>query len=216
MIDLYCERLDAGFWAEPFNALSNAIFLIAAWFAWRLSKRSAEPSLTIKLLVLLIASIGVGSFIFHTFATRWSMILDLLPILLFQLTFFWIYSQKVMSFEKRQSALLLTVYLLSIVLGGRFPEFFNGSLIYLPALLLLLSLGVFHYLQHKQERYILLGVSGLFMLSLAFRTLDAEICPQFPLGTHFLWHLSCGVIVYLSARALLINVDPSGKNIKTQ
>jgi len=29
-IDLYCERTDASFWAEPANALTNAAFLIAA------------------------------------------------------------------------------------------------------------------------------------------------------------------------------------------
>lgn len=35
-VDIYCERLGPSFWAEPFNAVTNASFLIAAWFAWRL------------------------------------------------------------------------------------------------------------------------------------------------------------------------------------
>jgi hypothetical protein len=37
-IDLYCERADPSFWAEPVNALSNCAFLIAAAAAfaqWR-------------------------------------------------------------------------------------------------------------------------------------------------------------------------------------
>jgi hypothetical protein len=34
-LDLYCERTDLSFWAEPVNALSNAAFLIAAAFAYR-------------------------------------------------------------------------------------------------------------------------------------------------------------------------------------
>ena len=29
-IDIYCERTAPGFWDEPFNALTNAAFLIAA------------------------------------------------------------------------------------------------------------------------------------------------------------------------------------------
>ena len=36
MIDLYCERLDSSFWAEPINALTNVAFIIAAWGVWRL------------------------------------------------------------------------------------------------------------------------------------------------------------------------------------
>ena len=29
-LDFYCERTSAAFWAEPFNAVSNASFLVAA------------------------------------------------------------------------------------------------------------------------------------------------------------------------------------------
>jgi hypothetical protein len=32
-VDLYCERTDPSFWAEPINALSNLSFLLAAWLA---------------------------------------------------------------------------------------------------------------------------------------------------------------------------------------
>ena len=31
-IDIYCERLGPGFWAEPVNALSNGAFLVAGAF----------------------------------------------------------------------------------------------------------------------------------------------------------------------------------------
>ena len=37
-VDLYCERLDPSFWAEPLNAFTNLSFLIAAAIAfvqWR-------------------------------------------------------------------------------------------------------------------------------------------------------------------------------------
>ena len=44
----------------------------------------------------------------------------------------------------------------------------------------------------------LLGVAGLFLLSLTFRTLDRAVCPVWPLGTHALWHiLNAGVLYAL-------------------
>jgi hypothetical protein len=33
-VDIYCERIDPGFWAEPVNALTNLAFLLAAAFVW--------------------------------------------------------------------------------------------------------------------------------------------------------------------------------------
>ncbi|MEM9127298.1 MAG: ceramidase domain-containing protein, partial [Pseudomonadota bacterium] len=77
-IDGYCERLDAGFWAEPINALTNIAFLLAAAvMAWR-TRRLQSPLCTA--LVVVLAAIGVGSFLFHTFATVWSAMTDVVPI----------------------------------------------------------------------------------------------------------------------------------------
>ena len=35
---IYCERLGPGLLPEPFNAMSNGSFLIAAWVAWSLAR----------------------------------------------------------------------------------------------------------------------------------------------------------------------------------
>ena len=34
-VDGYCERVDAAFWSEPINVVTNAAFLIAALWVWR-------------------------------------------------------------------------------------------------------------------------------------------------------------------------------------
>jgi hypothetical protein len=76
----YCERgLDPAFWAEPLNALSNAAFLIAAWWAWRTWRQSLQAGQAELGLVALLAVIGAGSFLFHTFATRWAALADVIP-----------------------------------------------------------------------------------------------------------------------------------------
>ena len=34
-VDVYCERVDASFWSEPLNAITNVSFVLAAWLLWR-------------------------------------------------------------------------------------------------------------------------------------------------------------------------------------
>ena len=73
-VSCYCERgYDPSFWAEPLNALSNIAFLIAAVMAYT-DLRTARPergSGMVVALILAVMAVGVGSFVFHTFATKW-------------------------------------------------------------------------------------------------------------------------------------------------
>ena len=91
-VDHYCERTGSGVDAEPLNALTNAAFLVAAWGAWRFLSRHPSRSAH-GLVVALIATmvlVGVGSFLFHTVATRWAEWGDVLPIMLFMLLYLWL------------------------------------------------------------------------------------------------------------------------------
>ncbi|MDQ7071847.1 MAG: ceramidase domain-containing protein, partial [Rhodobacterales bacterium] len=79
-IDLYCERTAVGFWNEPLNALSNLAFPLAALIGWRTATKRGTLSRAITVLIALAALIGVGSFLFHTFANSWSELADVIPI----------------------------------------------------------------------------------------------------------------------------------------
>jgi hypothetical protein len=46
-------------------------------------------------------------------------------------------------------------------------------------------------------------------MSLIFRSIDMAVCPELPLGTHFLWHLLNAVVLYLLLRAALIERRPA-------
>ncbi len=82
-IDAYCERTSSGLLAEPLNAITNASFLIAAWAAWFLARRLGRLSAGVQILIWLSVSVGIGSGLFHTTATAWALILDIVPILFF-------------------------------------------------------------------------------------------------------------------------------------
>lgn len=91
-IDHYCERTDPSLWSEPVNALTNAAFPLGAWFAWRLAARHTGIGhrKLVGSLIILMAIVGFGSFLFHTVATRWAEWGDVIPILGFMLLYLWL------------------------------------------------------------------------------------------------------------------------------
>jgi hypothetical protein len=210
-IDIYCERTMPGLWSEPFNAISNVAFFIAAWAIWRLAQRQRQIQVSTKVLASLAIAIGIGSTLFHTFATEWANILDVLPIFFFQLCFLWFYCRQVIRLNNISTGGLIAIFFIASTFSQQFTAIFNGSLSYAPAFLFLLGLGLYHYQQRKRERTIFLTAPGIFLLALTCRTMDPSICPYFVIGTHFLWHLFNGALLYLTTRGLLLN-DPALKN----
>ena len=206
MIDNYCERLDPGFWAEPLNALTNLAFLIAAVAAWRLAVRHNVLTTDIIVLIGLIAAVGIGSGAFHTFATYWAMLMDVIPILLLQITYLWIYGRRIVALKPMQLQPLVGLFVVSIFIAGQFPHLLNGSLGYLPALVALLIIGIYHLGHAHVEPKLLLIASTVFLVSLTLRTIDNAICDYLTIGTHFFWHLFNGLLLYLIARGLIMNL----------
>ena len=78
-VDIYCERLAPGYWAEPVNALSNLAFPAAALWAW-ITARQTGTDAAGRLLIVLGGLIGVGSYLFHTHAVTWAELADTVPI----------------------------------------------------------------------------------------------------------------------------------------
>lgn len=203
MIDLYCERLTAEFWAEPVNAISNLAFIAAALCLLPLA-RHLERRFYLRLLTLLVFVIGIGSGLFHTFATRWAMLSDVIPILLFQLTFLCAYSDRVVRLAWYWVAAVLIAFLAVGQVISSMELSLNGSDTYLAPLLFLSGLGVYHLTIVKSGRFLLLIAAFVFLISLTLRTIDSSICEQFPLGTHFFWHLFNALVLYLCVKAYVV------------
>ncbi len=92
-IDLYCERLGPGLWAEPLNAVTNLAFILAGILLVAALRR-AEPPVrrdpAILGLVALVFLVGIGSGLFHTFATVWAVLADVIPVALFILLYMYL------------------------------------------------------------------------------------------------------------------------------
>ena len=213
MVDLYCERTGPDFWAEPVNALTNIGFVFAAWFIWRFAVRTQAQDSSIAVMTGVIVAIGIGSFLFHTMATSLTRWMDIIPIFVFQLLYIGFYTRRVINLPVAVIGIVLIVFVAAAVYGRQFPDVINGSLIYAPALLVIIILGWYHYQGRKVERGLLLGAASIFLLSIFFRSIDNLICPHFMLGTHFLWHILNAVVIYLAMRALIANLTPGPRPV---
>ena len=201
-IDLYCERLHDGFWAEPVNAVSNLAFFAAAAGAYFLWKREGKNDRFIYVLIGLAVLVGIGSSLFHTFATRWGLFADAIPIAIFVVAFFAYTLRRFLGQSVVATTIWIALFLAVAAILPRLlpPGFMNNSGFYFPVLGALLILGILLRMKGGSMRWVggaYLCGAALFALSLSFRIVDPNICMQFPLGTHFLWHALNGALIYL-------------------
>jgi hypothetical protein len=203
MMDAYCERVGPGLLAEPLNAVSNISFLLAALAAWVLATRSGALSAGVRVLIALAASVGIGSILWHTYPTMLTLILDSVPILIFIIWFIWLYTRNVMGMRSLYAAACAAAFVLGTFLALPFSDVLHGALVYTPGLIVTLALGVFQARERRVARFTLLAAAGVYLVALFFRTIDNEVCPVFPIGTHFLWHLLIGLVTYLAMRTLI-------------
>lgn len=187
-LDGYCERLDPSFWAEPINAITNVAFLISAIFMWPRSREFAMA----QLLCVILVAIGVGSFLFHTYAQTWAAIADVLPIIAYVLVYIFaatrdFYGQK--PWVAGAAVVLFFPYAALLVpLFAQIPGFESSSAYGpVPLLILLYAIGLRNKAP-QTARYLAFG-AALICLSLLLRSIDAPLCEAIPYGTHFLWHI---------------------------
>ena len=204
-MDAYCERTAPGLLNEPLNAITNSSFLIAAWVAWFLAHRLGRLSPGVLTLIWLAVSVGIGSALWHTYATAGTLILDIVPILMFLVWFFWLYMRSVAHLPIPLALGAIVAFLVASTLAQRFANVLHGALYYTPALVLILALGVYHAREQAASRWTLLAAGGVYALALFFRTIDLEVCSAIPIGTHFLWHSLNGLAVYLAMRCLILS-----------
>lgn len=207
-IDSYCERTGPDFWSEPLNALSNLSFVVAAVVVWRMARPAADRPA--QVLALGAAGIGVGSFLFHTFANVLTLEADVLPIRVFVLVFVALATTRFFNVPWWVGLIAagLTVpfsFLVTESVGAVFGRL-GGSIGYLPVpVLMLICVAALWRRSPAIARGLLLAAAG-FGVSLCFRTIDLAVCSVWPLGTHFLWHLLNGavvgwmIVVFLRAR----------------
>ncbi len=204
-IDLYCERTDWSFWSEPLNALTNLAFLLAAaLIVARVRREEGRLPWDAGVLAALTALVGVGSFLFHTFATVWGAWLDVGFIGVFVYFFLARFLARIGGL--RRIAILgglVGYWVLERVVLAAFPAgTLAGSIMYLPALATLAAMAVFAWRRQSPAAARLAAAAAVFLVGLAFRTSDPVVCTAWPAGTHFVWHCLSAWTLYLATTSL--------------
>ena len=124
---------------------------------------------------------------------------DVLPILAFILIYIYLATIRFFALPVWAGLLAAAAYvpfstalsmLIEAVVGP-----LNGSVSYLPVAVLIGGYALL--LRHRAPataRGLALG-AGVLCVSLFFRSIDQAVCPAFPLGTHFLWHILNGIML---------------------
>ena len=225
---LYCERGSSeALFAEPFNAASNAAFLLAALGALLLLFRRPQEMRSADhfLLIALVFVIGLGSLAFHLLADRASLLADVIPIDVFMLVYLGFALNRFLGVPPGWTMLTLIGFAAIVFLtmqlkcwggGIGFPgsevtgasECLNGSLAYLPALLAMAIVGGLLAERKHPAAPFILWAALIFAISVTFRSLDLALCDACQIqgrriGTHFVWHLLNGLALFLLLRAAL-------------
>ena len=201
---LYCERNNPDFWAEPFNAWSNLAFLVSAAAIADLWRKKTPDDLVALFFILLVVMQAIGSFLFHTYATRWAGLADVLPISIFILTYLTIALRRYLELGWLACAAAVLLFIGFVPMTSRLlAPMVGNAAIYMPALVTIFVVGSIYFKRNRELATLIFAAGCTFAFSLTFRILDPLLCESAPSGTHFLWHIFNGITVYLLLRVLI-------------
>ena len=206
-IDHYCERLSPSWDAEPVNTLTNLAFVLAGYLAWRFYSRrhNGAPDRLIVALIVTTPIVGIGSMFFHAFATRWLEWGDVFPILIFMLLYLWFVLRRFLAWRRLPSAVTVFAFVgVTYSLEARVPgDVLWGGAMYVPTMVAFLVFGLAILRSDPVAGRGFLIAAAMFLVSFAARTADEPLCPTVVLGTHFLWHLLNGLLLWLLILTLI-------------
>lgn len=141
--------------------------------------------------------IGVGSFLFHTFATGWALAADVIPIIVFILAYLFLAVRHYLGAPLWASVLIAFAYIpVSALVVPVFEPIIGSSAGYAPAWMAIFIVGLLMLGRDRQVAIGLIITAGVFLASIIFRTIDGPICAHAPIGTHFIWHIFNGIVLY--------------------
>lgn len=206
---LYAETVPGRFPVEPWNTVSNLVFLLViVYLAWRLRGRGRRHPLSAVALPLLAVG-WVGGTLYH--ATRshpvWFYFdyLSIFVLALLAMFYFWLQLLG-KPLWRPMTAILVTL------LGGQgvanllpISDAARVSVEYSVLAFAILLPTVLHCALRLTRQWPSLATAvACFAVAVTFRTLDEGLGRQwFPrVGTHFLWHIFGGLATFFLVRYL--------------
>ncbi|MCB0377336.1 MAG: hypothetical protein KDD33_02500 [Bdellovibrionales bacterium] len=202
---IYTETNMGRFPVEPFNTFSNLIFLfiIIYWYRRLATLQQGRFARFLK-VSLPILSIGyVGGSIYH--ATRshpvW-LFMDFVPIAILALYVAWYFWGQVIKTFWPKFLILLALFIIPRLvirnLGLNMATGISLGYLSLSIPILFPVMWVEYKRGWKTWRWFL-AVLSILVLAVNFRLADSSpwVIENFPVGTHWLWHITGGVMVQI-------------------
>jgi hypothetical protein len=192
-LDAYCERGgDAGWFAEPLNLFTNLFFVVGAVIAARAIARmpAGQKRIDLWLLFLSMVAIGIGSGLWHLSPTRYTLLMDVIPIGLFINLYLISALRRLFHLAWWKVVAYWLVYTTAGIAAQELlpPDTLNGTVMYLPTYAAIIVMSAALWIKDRSVGRVFVTVLVVWTCSLFFRTIDMDICPRFHFGTHFLWH----------------------------
>lgn len=207
-----CERAGLGMLAEPMNVLSSFMFMVVAISIFRYYRKHEDLERKwiwdIHLLTFNTFWIGLSSVVFHAFPTPLTEAIDTYSIVLFILVYFWSVLFRIGRCNFFQAGICFVAFVgFSHILVAQFPHALNDSIGYLSSMIALIMIAVHLHLKARpsSQHFMLAALVGV--VSLFCRAIDHEVCPMFPIGTHFLWHTLNATLLFILLKQIIRNVN---------
>ena len=205
----YCERTSLYLFSEPLNIFTNFFFIFISFLLFK------DKSVKNKLFSIIIFLIGIGSLSLHAIPNNFTGFLDVFFIVLF-IFYYLLNIYKYLNIKKYTS---ISLSILFIIICYLFGNYFSASLLasssyYFPIVIHLYLIYFYLLINkrvYKQYNYFLI-IALLFSFSLLIRTIDKNLCNINAYGTHFIWHITNSIVLYLLVKFLYLRSNrPSPK-----
>ncbi len=160
----------------------------------------------------MLAAIGVGSFVFHSYPTPVTLYIDLIPIQLYILVALAYALLRILQCSWKTTAVVLIGFFLVrqawILL---MPQgLLGGGITHVPTLLaLLLFFAIVARRGFLFWRHLVAG-AACYVCALIVRSWDVPLCSSFPFGLHWAWHM----LTALAATLVLVGLISSREQVQ--
>jgi len=199
---LYCETpetITGIFPVEPANAISSGVIVLFGIAALFLVMRREPRSTTLYVACALLMLNGAGSILWHGLRTRWALVLDFLPALIFLLIVAFLWARRVAPLWQAMTAIVAVIAapaLLRLLDLDMAPPVRLGTA---ALAIVVLALWLIWRSYAASAAAALTGGGALLaaIAALTFRSVDAMACGTVPMGTHFMWHILLSTAAFL-------------------
>lgn len=202
---IYCEQVQNLPVEQPINVISNLIFFIIAFLAWR--QRYGLPGHSAAIIAGLLVLAGITSIIWHAGEAQIGLLADISVVGILSLYLAWTIFRQIMGWPV-WGALLAVVLLLgvgSIFRDFGYPFLTQDSGAFVPMAAMLFILGAWlTAARHSSAGLMLVIAGGWLACGILFRSLDLQLCDSIPFGTHFLWHIAAAAAAWAIVKALAV------------